>query len=299
MSRMQSLLNVPPLLWLLFLVPLLFFIAGIVFMLRVYVRIYKKVQRDPDEALDSLLSVAERIGINTSDAAKLRDSIIGEKLKDFGIIEFRKYRRKTIEYAGSLCQTEGRKQIVVRITEKVDKPRLTDLLSFDVEVTYCPLGQTACRKLANILGENEEVFLRKSAEGEEVSRSSGTIERNWCGRLKDTFIRWLAFQPLKYFGTVDEAAKSVPLTSGKQALWFQRIGAYIGKEKDEILLVLELRAKLTAKGYRVKFLSPAAFNYKIFYPLGAPGRQSLRKILQTHFDMGGSEGRLSGDKNSF
>ena len=115
MSRMQTFLNVPPLLWLLFLVPLLFFIAGIVFMLRVYIKIYKKVQRDPDEALDSLLSVAERIGINTSDAASLRDSIIGEKLEDFGIIEFREYCRKTIEYAGSLCRVEGRKQIVAEL----------------------------------------------------------------------------------------------------------------------------------------------------------------------------------------
>jgi hypothetical protein len=278
---MQSFLNVPPLLWLLFLVPLLFFIAGIIFMLRVYVRLYRKVQRDPDEALDSLLSVAERIGINTSDAVRLRDSIIGEKLKDFGIIEFREYCRKTIEYAGSLCRVEGRKQIVVRITEKIDKPRLTDLFSFDVEVTYCPLGQAVCKELANILGENEEVFLRKAAEGEAVSRSSETMERNRYGRLKDIFIRRLAFQPLKYFGIIDEASKSVPLTSGKEAFWFQRIGAYIGKEKDEILLVLELRAKLTAKGYRVKFLSPAAFNYKLYYPLGAPARQFLREILQT------------------
>jgi hypothetical protein len=77
----------------------------------------------------------------------------------------------------------------------------------------------------------------------------------------------------------------LPLKSGKRALWFQRIDAYIGKEfiakgKNEILFVLKFRAKLIAKGFRSKFLSPAVFNYKLYYPFGTSGRESLRKALR-------------------
>ena len=274
-------MNTPPFLWLLFLIPLLFFIAGVFFFIRVYTRIYKKIRSDPDEALDSILSLAGKVGIDITDVIKLRNSVIGEKLGESDIIERRKYRRKIIEYTVLLCRAEGEKQMVLRITDKVDSPRLTDLFSSDVDVIYCPLKQTVCRELANILGANEEAFLSKAAEGEIVFKSSRTTKTNYVDRLKSIFVRWFTFKTLRYFGIIDDVTKSVQLGSGKQAFWFQRISAYIGKENDEILLILKIRSKLIVKGYRIKFLSPAVFNYTLYYPFGTSGREFLRSAFNT------------------
>lgn len=249
-------------------------------MLRFYGRVYKEVLKDPDEALDSMLSFGKKVGIDTSFAAKFRDSIIGEKSEDFGIIECRKYRQKLIEYAASFCQAEGKKQIVLRITEKLDRPRLIDLLMSDVDVTYCPLGQKACMELANILGPGEDVFLEKAREAEAIY-SSGEGKRSFWGRIKDRFMRRVAFQPLKYFGIIDKATRSWPLRHGKEGFWFQSIGAYIGREDDEILLLLRLRSKLVVRRRFVRFLYPAVFNYLLYFPFGAPSREFLRKVCHT------------------
>jgi hypothetical protein len=280
---MNNFFSITPLSWLLFIIPLLFFIV-VVIMLRIYIRFYKEARRSPDKVLNSMLSFAEKVGIDTSDVIKFRDSIVGEKLEDFGILERRKYRAMIIEYRGSLCQVEGEKQVVLQITEKIDESRKIDLITSDIfDVIYCPLKYSVCKALSSILGANEGEFLSKAAGAETLAKVSATLRKNYWDRIKDISIGWLGFQILKSFGIIDEASKIIPLKSGKQAIWAQKIGAYIGKEKNELLLILGFRSKLTVKGRKIKFLKSNVFNYTLYYPFGASGRESLRKALQIYF----------------
>jgi len=283
---MNNFFNITPLSWLLVIIPFLFFIIAVIIMLRIYIRFYKEARRSPDEVLNSMLSFAEKVGIDTSDVIKFRDSIVGEKLEDFGILEHRRYHALVIEYRGSLCQAEGEKQIVLQIAEKIDESRKIDLITSDIfDVIYCPLKYSACKALSGILGVNEEEFLSKAVEPEALVKTSAIMRKNYWDRVKSIFMRRLGFQNLKSFGIIDEARKIILLRSGKQAIWFQKIGAYIGKEKNEILFVLRFRAKLTIRGRGIKFLTSNVFNYTLYYPFGASGRESLRKILKIYFMM--------------
>lgn len=137
-----------------------------------------------------------------------------------------------------------------------------------------PIRSGAAHALLSILESNEEQFLRTAADYESRIEMEQTIERDPLAKAKNNLLRWFAFVPLKSFGPIDRISTRVPVTGRKQIQYDLDIGAYIGKEFDEIILVLRFEMKYRKTG------APGRLHYILYYPFGAQGRENLRRILR-------------------
>ena len=95
---------------------------------------------------------------------------------------------------------------------------------------------------------------------------------------KNTLLRWFAFLPLKEFGRVDEISKRAHVADRRQIQFSLDTSAYIGKEFNEVLLVLRFELKYKDTGV------PGYIHHIMYYPFGVMGRENLRKMLSEGFD---------------
>ena len=86
-------------------------------------------------------------------------------------------------------------------------------------------------------------------------------------------LRWFAFLPLKDFGQIDLITASPRAAGGNEIRYELGINAYIGKESDEIILVLRFEMKYMETG------KPGELHYILYYPFGEVGRKNLRRML--------------------
>ena len=271
MDSIKHFLGPQPSLGLIYLPALIFFLICVFCMFRIYKRIYKTAESDPGRALGSIISLAQKIGINVEAIGAIRDSMLGEKIKDIAVVEKRRYRRMIIEHSLHLYKKEGRKNIVLRVHEYIDRPRLTDWLMAVKNVYYFPLGEGAWRALAGILGQDEQTFLRTV---EEYGAVNVRKRKSW---LKNLFQRIFFAQIMKDLGIIESKSTSLRLKSGKKCAWSQKISASLGKEKDESLLILKFVQKYSFPP--LPFNIPRGAKYILYYPFGAPGREHFRKII--------------------
>ncbi len=225
-----------------------------------------------DEMTGRILDTADSLGVNTQGVRKLIEVTIGEKIRDLGIIETRTYGRAEIKYSAHISKVGEEKKVVLIIHDDAMKPTLIDF-SKDREEYHIPIGREAAHVLSNILEHDEEHFLRTAAECESRLEMKQMIEKDPVAKTKNTILRWFAFLPLKEFGRIEAIHKEVALTGRKRIQYLLDIGAYIGKESDEIILVLRFDMKYSETG------APGRLHHILYYPFGAQGRDNLRKVL--------------------
>jgi len=225
-----------------------------------------------DEMTGRILGTADSLGVSTQGIRKLMEVTIGEKIRDLGIIETRTYGRAEIKYSAHISQVGEEKKVVLVIHDEAIKPTLIDF-SRDRGEYHIPIGREAAYALSNILDRDEEYFLRTAAECESRLEMKQMIEKDPVEKAKNTILRWFAFLPLKEFGRIEEIYKEVALTDRKQIQYHLDIGAYTGKESDEIIFVLRFDMKYSETG------APGRLRSILYYPFGAQGRENLRKML--------------------
>ena len=83
---------------------------------------------------------------------------------------------------------------------------------------------------------------------------------------------------MKNFGRIDRSSAIAPKNDERRINYQLDITASIGKEFDEIILVLRFEMQYSETG------RPGKLHYILYYPFGAEGRDKLRKILHENME---------------
>jgi len=257
----------------LFIIWMLFVLAIMFFILRMLWRVMRTyLAHTSDDPAERILDAADQFGADTSGIRKRLESTIGEKVRDLGFIEARSYGGLKIEYSAHLSDVEGRRRIILVIK---DEAFLNSMLNLSTrkDEHRIPIRSGAAKALFSILEGNEERFMRIAEDYESRIAIEQMIERDPLKKTKNTLLRWFAFLPLKNFGRIDQILEAVPRKDGRRIEYQLDINTYIGKEFDEIMLVLRFEMQYSETG------RPGKLHYILYYPFGAEGRNNLRRIL--------------------
>ncbi|NQU08284.1 MAG: hypothetical protein HQ583_06955 [Candidatus Abyssubacteria bacterium] len=244
------------------------------FMLRTLWRTFRTFRGHlSDDMVERLLDTADSFGADTSGVRKLLEVMIGEKVRDLGIIEQRTYGRLDITYHAWLNRVEDEDRIVLIVKDQALRPTFWDF-SKDKQEYRIPIRQGAARTLLSILEQDEERFMQTAAHCESLLETKRMIEKDSIANARDTLLRWFAFLPLKECAEIDQISHRVPRESGREIQYDLGIGVYIGKEHDEVLLVLRFEMRYRERGV------PGRLHHILYYPFGATGRENLRRALR-------------------
>ena len=258
----------------LFLIWTLLALAFMAFVIRILWRGLRALHGDRSgDTAERILDTAGEIGVDTTAVRKLLEITIGKPIGDPALIEGRTYGRLEIEYFARLHEVEGERQLVLIIKDEAVKPTLIDFSQRKDEYRI-PIRRGAIHTVLSILENDEDRFMRTAADYESQIQTRQIIEKEPLREAENTVLRWFAFLPLKDLGRIDQISKCVPLTSHRQIQYELDISAYVGKEFDEIILVLRFEVKYRETGV------PGRLHNILYYPFGAHGRENLRKMLK-------------------
>ncbi len=226
-----------------------------------------------DDMAERLLDTADSFGADTSGVRKLLEVTIGEKVCDLGIIERRIYGRLDIAYHACLNQVEGEDRIVLIVKDQALRPNFWDF-SKDKQEYRIPIRPGAARTLLSILEQDEERFMRTAAHCESLLETKRMIEKDFIANARDTLLRWFAFLPLKECGEIEQISCRIPRENRREIQYDLSIGVYIGKEHNEVLLVLRFEMRYRECGV------PGRLHHILYYPFGVTGRENLRRALR-------------------
>ena len=180
------------------------------FMLRMLWRTFRTFRGHvSDDMAERLLDTADSFGADTSGVRKLLEVMIGEKVRDLGIIEQRTYGRLDIAYHAWLSRVGGQDRIILIVKDQALRPTFWDF-SKDKQEYRIPIQQGAARMLLSILEQDEERFMQTAAHCESLLETKRMIEKDSIANARDTLLRWFAFLPLKDCGKIDRISHRVP-----------------------------------------------------------------------------------------
>jgi len=228
--------------------------------------------RSSTDEVEPIADTADQLGADTSAVSELFRITVGEPVRDLGLIERRTCGEADMEYSAQLCRVEDQLRIVLSVKDEATSFSAFSL-SKDREEYRIPISKTAAEALASILEVDEDNFMGTAAAYESLVKLKQIIGKDRVAKIKDTVLRWFAFLPLKDFGQIDVLTAVPRAFGGKEIRYELGINAYIGKEADEIILVLRFEMKYTETG------KAGQLHYILYYPFGEIGRANLRRML--------------------
>lgn len=257
----------------LFIVWTLFVLAVMLYILRILWRVLKAYfGHAPGDPAERILDMADQFGADTSGIRSLWEVTIGKKIRDLGSIERRSYGGLQIEYVAQLSDVRGERRIILIVKDEAVGSIFTNLTMRRDEY-HIPIRSGAAKALLSILERDEEQFMSTARDCESIIEMKQTIEKDRMGKIKNTLLRWFAFLQLKDFGRIDQVLEVVTKKDGRRINYQLDINAYIGKEFNEIILVLRFEMRYSETGH------PGNLHHILYYPFGAQGRENLRRIL--------------------
>lgn len=205
------------------------------------------LRRPSTDTAQRILDTADLLGIDTTGVRGVLSKTVGEKVRDLGPIESRTYGGAAIQYSAQLCDVEGEQRIALVIK---DEALSTSIASFskDREEYRIPLRKEAVRALISFLEDDEESFMRTAAAYESLIETKRAIEKDSIAKGRNALLRWFAFLPLKDFGRIDRISAASRTRDGREVRYRLTISAYIGKEANEIILVLRFEMEYEEDG---------------------------------------------------
>jgi hypothetical protein len=221
---------------------------------------------------ERVTDAAAQLGSDSGAVGELFRITIGEPIRDLGLVERRTCGEADIEYSAQLCRVEDELRLVLSVKDEATSFSAFSL-SKDREQYRIPISKKAADALASILEVDEENFMGTAAAYDSLVKLKQSIGKDRVAKIKDTVLRWFAFLPLKDFGQIDVLTAIPRAVGGKEIRYELGINAYIGKEADEIILVLRFEMKYTETG------RSGQLHYILYYPFGEVGRVNLRRML--------------------
>jgi len=193
----------------------------------------------------SLGAAAEKVRL-------IQQDMLGEEIKDFGLIESRKgLSGSDLEVSAALTSRQGERLLFLKLTERVTGSTFT---------RWYPVGADGRSALADALrGSDEEAF--SPFPGKDTA-AMGRWARFWKG-----FREGLCGEVLRDFGYVEDLEMAASSPDIPQWRWRQKLGILLCRKGGEDLLVL----RLTCRG--------PARSGDIYCPFGEQGRRRLRQVL--------------------
>jgi len=267
--------------WFIFIFFTIFFLLGAIIVWKIKKILFQVIAKNPEKLVRRIFGFASKFGIKTAPLRLHWESVIGEKIVDFGIIEKRFYGNKYfIETRAFLCEGQGEKHITLQVIEAFERPGIVEYSLGVPQANWYILRPQACKLLEEIMGQDEEDFInRYHFTGQAQTLEQKERKSSWL-KIWSIFLRLIGIIDMKMISVVDNIEKIIIYDEHKQARWTCKITAYTAKEYDEPLLVLMFYRKIISVQRLLGFIPKGVVRQNYIYPFGEKGRIGLRKAIQ-------------------
>jgi len=260
--------------WFIFIFFVIFFLLGAITVWKIKKILFQLIAKNPEKLVRWIFGFTSKFGIKTAPLKLHWESIIGEKIVDFGIIEKRSYGNKYfIETRAFLCGGQGEKHITLQVIEAFERLGVP-------QANWYILRPQACKLLEEIMSQDEEDFInRYHLKGQAQTLGQKERKGSWL-KIWNIFLRLIGITDMQMISVIDNIEKIIIYDEHKQVRWTCKITAYTAKEHGEPLLVLRFYRKIISVQRLLGFIPKGVVRQNYMYPFGEKGRIGLRKAIQ-------------------